>query len=186
MRRFALMAACSLLALAPAGGSASGAAGSTHSFEGSCAIVGNAVLAHPLGLLPSQRSFFVFRGEGRCQGTLDGEVLPQAGAPARLVSSGPRAIHSCPLGYDPGIRFALTLYPKRPGPTIFGEGDIIDVVRGQYSVVRGQRGGIGVAVNTLQGHSEVVRRCAAGEIREGTVGLQFDTVTPVVSGESED
>lgn len=172
-------------AIGPAGAAAeiSSAAPRTHSFEGSCAIVGNAVLAHPMGLTP-RRSSFEFKGRGHCQGTLDGRVLPERGAPVRLVTTGPRPIHTCELGYDPGITFAMTFYPGRARrATIVGEGEIVDVARGQYSVVRGQRSGIAAAVNTLQGHMETVMRCAKGTLREGSVGLQIDTLTPLVSEE---
>lgn len=152
----------------------------THSFEGSCAIVGNAVLAHPMGLVPRQSSFR-FEGEGMCQGTLDGRVLPQAGAPVSMVSFGPR-LHSCELGYDPGTTFELSFYPQRPREaTIVGTAEIIDLARGQYSIARGQRSGIAVAANTIQGHLETVRRCIEAKVRAGSVGLQLDTLTPLVS-----
>jgi hypothetical protein len=170
-------------AVAPAEAATSPGSPQLHSFEGSCAIVGNAVLAHPMGLTP-RRSSFEFKGRGHCQGTLDGRVLPESGAPVRLISAGPRPIHTCELGYDPGITFAMTFYPGRARrATIVGDGEIVDVGRGQYSVVRGQRSGIAAAVNTLQGHMETVMRCAKGTLRGGTVGLQIDTLTPLVSEE---
>jgi hypothetical protein len=162
------------------------AAGSSsiHSFEGSCAIVGRANLADPMGLTP-RRSSFEFRGDGFCAGTLDGQELPEEGVPARLVSSGPRPIHTCELGYDPGISFALTFYPELDSEvSIFGKGDILDVARLQMSVFRGQRSGIGVAVNTIQGHMETIRRCVEGTVRSGAVGLQIDTVTPLKSSDA--
>lgn len=176
-------AAVMVLALGPT--NAEGDA-TLHSFEGSCAIVGRATLADPMGLVPRPSSF-EFRGDGFCAGTLDGRKLPQGGAPARLESSGPRPIHTCQLGYDPGIVFALTFYPELESKvSIFGEGDILDVARLQLSVFRGRRSGIGVAVNTLQGHMETVRRCIRGTVRSGVVGLQIDTITPLTSSDVQD
>jgi hypothetical protein len=166
-------------------GIAVGQAPDGHSFEGSCAIVGRAILADSMGLVP-RRSSFEFRGEGFCAGTLDGRELPEEGAPARLVSSGPRPLHSCELGYDPGISFQLTFYPGLDAEaSIFGDGDILDVARLQMSVFRGQQGGVGLAVNTLQGHLETIRRCVKGTVRSGTVGLQIDTITPLKSSDPE-
>jgi hypothetical protein len=162
-------------------GNAAGQAPDGHSFEGSCAIVGRAILADSMGLVP-RRSSFEFRGDGFCAGTLDGRVLPEEGAAARLVSSGPRPIHSCELGYVPGISFELTFYPDLDSEvSIFGDGDILDVARLQMAVFRGQQGGVGRAVNTLQGHLETIRRCVKGTVRSGTVGLQIDTITPLKS-----
>lgn len=180
-RAFLVVAVTLTAAAVPAAGAGIPARSATSSFEGSCAIVGNAVLAHPMGLVPRQSSFR-FIGEGRCQGTLNGRVLPHVGAPVRLVSSGPRQVHSCGLGVDLGISFDLTFHPDtKRERTIVGDGHILDVVRGQYSLVRGQWSGFAAAVNTLQGHMETLRRCAAGTLRGGTVGLQVDTLTPLVS-----
>jgi hypothetical protein len=156
--------------------------GRTHSFEGSCAIVGYAELKDPMTAVPTQ-SHFRYRGQGRCMGTLDGTVLPERGVPARMASEGPRAVHSCELGLDPGITWSLIFDLERPRRevTIRGSGDIIDVLRSQSSVFRGQRDGIGVAVNTIQGHAETLDRCFREGVTSGSVGIQLDTVTPLVS-----
>ena len=155
----------------------------THSFEGSCAMVGNATLADPMGLEPKQSSF-EYEGAGTCQGALDEQTLPQSGAPIRFVSSGPRLTHTCELGYDPGITWAMTFYPRDPRQTtIVGTAEVVDVLRAQFLLLRGERAGIATGLNQLQGHMETLQRCAEGTISEGTVGGQLDTVTPLVSDE---
>jgi hypothetical protein len=153
----------------------------THSFEGSCAIVGNARFPDPMGLVPKQSSF-EYEGAGTCQGTLDERTIPEVGAPVRFVSSGPRPVQSCEAGYDPGISWAMTLYPRDARrATIVGTAEVVDAVRAQFLLLRGQRSGIATGLNQLQGHMETLTRCAEGTLRGGTVGGQLDTVTPLVS-----
>ena len=174
-----LLAAACLLALAvPAQADAT----RTHSFEGSCAIVGYAELKDRMTPVPTQ-SWFWYRGEGRCMGTLDGEVLPERGLPVRMTSEGPRAVHSCAVGYDPGSTWRITFDLPRPERdlTIHGYGDIVDVLRSQNSVFHGQRDGTAVAVNTIQGHAETLQQCFSEGVTAGSVGIQVDTLTPLVS-----
>ena len=175
-----LAAGCWLLVLAaPAHADAT----RTHSFEGSCAIVGNARLADPMGLVPQQSSF-EYEGAGTCQGTLDGQTIPEVGAPVTFVSSGRRVGHTCEGGYDPEISWAMTLYPRDARrTTIVGTAEVVDALRAQFLLLRGQRSGIATGLNQLQGHMETLMRCAEGTLREGTVGGQLDTVTPLVSDE---
>lgn len=180
LRMLALAAAVAAL-----GGQAEAARDArTHSFEGSCAIVGYAVLEDPMTFVPSQSSF-TYRGEGRCAGTLDGTVLPEQGVPVSLLSGGRRAVHSCAVGLDPSITWQLTfdLEPPRRDVSIHGVGDIVDVLRSQSSVFHGQRSGTAIAQNTIQGHAETLQRCSTDGVSAGAVGIQMDTVTPLVSGE---
>lgn len=76
-------------------------------------------------------------------GTLEGTVLPDRGVPVRLASEGPRAVHSCEVGLDPGITWLLTfdLERRQSDVSIHGIGDIVDVLRSQNSVFHGQRDG---------------------------------------------
>jgi hypothetical protein len=179
----ALIVALSLPVLAlPAAASGGSGSQTTHSFEGSCAIVGYAELEDPMTLIPTQ-SYFRYRGRGRCMGTLDGTVLPDAGVPVRLRSEGARPVHSCAVGIDPGMTWRLRFKPKRRqrGVSIHGFGDIIDVLRSQTALFHGQSDGTAVAQNTIQGHAETLQRCFAEGVSAGSVGIQMDTVTPLVS-----
>jgi hypothetical protein len=160
--------------LASAGGTV------THSFEGSCAIVGVAELADPLTLVPTTDSSFSFEGIGRCLGTLDGSVLSQRGVRVSYTAQGPRNIHSCELGLDLGVTWALTF--ELPDPiTIRGQAQILDVLRLQESLVQGEAGGFGFAENTAQGHGETLSTCLGEGLNDGIVAIQMDTVTPLMS-----
>jgi len=77
----AILAVCAYPAEAPAA--------STHSFEGSCAVIGVAKVTHPITLVPSQ-NYVVYRARGTCNGTLDGRRLPDTGAPVAYYAAGPK------------------------------------------------------------------------------------------------
>ena len=163
--------------MAAAAGVAPGAASAaeTHTFEGTCGIVGVATLDHPVTVLPSP-NHVVFRGDGSCSGTLDGAALPAGGAPVRVLSSGSK-LTGCTNTVVPRLDVAITFYPERKerAPVLQGTARVTFTGPQLAALFQGATDGTGAATGTVQGGKELLDRCLAGRL--SVIGLSQDLRT---------
>ena len=147
----------------------------THSFEGSCAVVGVAKLTQPLTVLPSP-NHVVFRAQGTCSGSLDGRRLPAGGAPVTLDASGDK-LTGCTGTLVPRLAYAIHFSRTT---AVRGTAEVTFAGRSSGAVVHGAASGLGSATGTVQGGRELLEDCAAGRLSRLGISLDLLTITPLV------
>jgi hypothetical protein len=151
----------------------------THSFEGSCSIVGVAEVVRPVTVVPSA-NYVVFRGHGLCSGTLDGERLPGGGAPVALTSYGDK-LTGCTTTVVPRLTVEIWF---AHGKTIRGTAQVTFQGPSMSVVMRGDRSGVATATGTIQGGSELLEDCVAGRLTRVGIAMDMVTISQLVSDAS--
>jgi hypothetical protein len=151
----------------------------THTFEGSCAVIGVATVERPVTLVPSPNRV-VYRATGTCNGTLDGRRLPATGAPVAYVASGDK-ITSCTSTLV-RLTAALRFYPRRgrAARVIRLAGEIVIAGRNGGGPFRGAQSGTATATVTVQGGPEALEACAAGAVTHTVMSGELLTFGPIV------
>lgn len=151
----------------------------THSFEGSCSVLGVATLTQPVSLVPAP-NHVVYRATGRCYGTLDGRRLPATGAPVAYRAEGDKITGCTSTVTQLGAE--LRFYPRRRRATkiIRLTGELAIVGRNGAGLFHGATSGTAEATVTVQGGRETLEACVAGGMTQTVMSGELLTLGPIV------